>query len=293
MTDWTVITRYICEATGSPCHFKQVKPIPGGDINEAYKLECQDRAYFVKLNRASLLSMFEAESAGLHELTLSHSVKVPKPIVFGVSAQQAFIVLDYISLKSKNAQSDRLLGQQLAILHQQIQPYFGWQQDNTIGSTPQLNAIKKNWIDFWREQRLSIQLQLAASNGFCGQLQSQGQRLLADLAVFFTSYQPHPSLLHGDLWAGNAAADETGQPVMFDPACYYGDRESDIAMTELFGGFSKDFYVAYNEVLALDAGYSIRKTLYNLYHVLNHLNLFGSGYLGQAERSIAMLLSEI
>ncbi|NOU14872.1 MAG: fructosamine kinase family protein [Methylococcaceae bacterium] len=293
MTDWTDISLHINEATGSPCHVKQVTPIAGGDINAAYKLECQDQSYFVKLNRAALLSMFEAEAAGLHQLALANTVKVPQPITVGVSDQQAFIVLDYIPLKSKNAQSDRLLGQQLALLHQQIQPYFGWQQDNTIGSTPQLNTLRKNWLEFWREQRLGFQLQLAAKNGFGGQLQSQGQRLLADLSVFFTSYQPHPCLLHGDLWAGNAAADGAGQPVIFDPACYYGDRETDIAMTELFGGFGADFYAAYNATYPLDAGYKVRKTLYNLYHILNHLNLFGGGYLGQAQRAIASLLAEI
>jgi len=123
-------------------------------------------------------------------------------------------------------------------------------------------------------------------------LQSQGQLLLAGLDAFFTSYQPQPCLLHGDLWGGNAAADEAGQPVIFDPACYYGDRETDIAMTELFGGFGADFYAAYNEVYALDPGYRFRKTLYNLYHVLNHVNLFGGGYLGQAERAVASLLAE-
>lgn len=293
MIDWATITKHIAEATGLPCAFKSVQPIAGGDINSAYKLQAEDKAYFVKLNRASLLSMFEAECAGLHELALANTVQVPKPVVFGVAAQQAFLVLDYIPLKSKTAQADSLLGQQLAMLHQQIKPYFGWQQDNTIGSTGQLNQAEQHWVGFWREQRLGFQLQLAAQNGFGGRLQTQGQRLQADLEGFFTDYQPQPCLLHGDLWGGNAAADTAGQPVIFDPACYYGDRETDIAMTELFGGFGADFYAAYNEVYALDAGFKVRKILYNLYHVLNHLNLFGGGYLGQAERSISLLLAEV
>jgi len=293
MVDWTPITQQIAEATGLPCVFKAAQPLAGGDINSAFKLQTDDKAYFVKLNRASLLSMFEAECAGLHELALANTVQVPNPVVFGVAAQQAFLVLDYIPLKSKTAQADSLLGQQLAMLHQQIKPYFGWQQDNTIGSTAQLNQAKQHWVGFWREQRLGFQLQLAAQNGFGGRLQTQGQRLQADLEGFFTGYQPQPCLLHGDLWGGNAAADTAGQPVIFDPACYYGDRETDIAMTELFGGFGADFYAAYNEVYALDAGFNVRKTLYNLYHVLNHLNLFGGGYLGQAERSISLLLAEV
>lgn len=293
MTDWTLITQHISNATGLPCVYKSVQSLAGGDINVAYKLQCQDRAYFVKLNRSALLAMFEAECAGLHEIGLANAVQVPKPVVVGDTGQQAFLVLDYIPLSSKNAQADRRLGQQLAMLHKQSKPYFGWQQDNTIGSTPQINPANHNWVDFWREQRLGFQLQLAAQNGFSGRLQSHGQRLLADLDTFFTDYQPQPCLLHGDLWGGNAASDEAGQPVIFDPACYYGDRETDIAMTELFGGFSADFYAAYNAVYALDTGYQVRKTLYNLYHVLNHVNLFGSGYLGQAERAIASLLAEI
>lgn len=293
MIDWNLITKHIAEATGLPCVFKAAQSIAGGDINSAYKLQAEDKAYFVKLNRASLLAMFEAECAGLHELASAKTVKVPNPVVVGVAAQQAFLVLDYIPLKSKNAQADSLLGRQLAILHQQTKPYFGWQQDNTIGSTAQLNPAKYNWVDFWRVQRLGFQLQLAAKNGFGGRLQTQGQRLQADLDAFFSVYQPQPCLLHGDLWAGNAAADGAGQPVIFDPACYYGDRETDIAMTELFGGFGADFYAAYNEVYALDVGFRARKTLYNLYHMLNHLNLFGAGYLSQAERSISLLLAEV
>jgi len=293
MIDWATITKHIAEATGLPCVFKSVQPIAGGDINSAYKLQAEDKAYFVKLNRALLLSMFEAECAGLYELALANTLKVPSPVVFGVAGQQAFLVIDYIQLKAKTAQADSLLGQQLAMLHQQIKPYFGWQQDNTIGSTAQLNQAEQHWVGFWREQRLGFQLQLAAQNGFGGRLQTQGQRLQADLEVFFTGYQPQPCLLHGDLWGGNAAADAAGQPVIFDPACYYGDRETDIAMTELFGGFGADFYAAYNEVYALDTGFKVRKTLYNLYHVLNHLNLFGGGYLGQAERSISLLLAEV
>jgi fructosamine-3-kinase len=293
MIDWILITQHIAEATALPCVFNSAQQLAGGDINTAYKLQCQDRAYFVKLNHAALIVMFEAECAGLHELALAETVKVPSPVVFGSTTQHAFLVLNFIPLKSKNAQIDSLLGRQLALLHQQTKPYFGWQQNNTIGSTPQLNQVSRSWVDFWREQRLGFQLQLAKKNGFGGRLQTQGQRLLAELECFFTDYQPAPCLLHGDCWGGNAAADELGQPVIFDPACYYGDRETDIAMTELYGGFSANFYAAYNEVYALDKGYSVRKTLYNLYHELNHLNLFGGGYLGQAERAIARLLAEV
>jgi fructosamine-3-kinase len=178
-------------------------------------------------------------------------------------------------------------------MHRQAQPYFGWRRDNTIGSTLQLNSSSDDWLTFWREQRLGFQLKLAANNGYGGSLQAKGERLCSDMAVFFEHYSPHPSLLHGDLWAGNAAVDKQGRPVVFDPACYYGDREADLAMTELFGGFSPDFYSAYQAEWPLDHGYSLRKTFYNLYHSLNHLNLFGGGYLRQAESMMAQLLAEI
>ncbi len=116
---------------------------------------------------------------------------------------------------------------------------------------------------------------------------------MGNLAVLFVGYQPQPSLLHGDLWGGNAAVDTQGNPVIFDPACYFGDREADLAMTELFGGFGRDFYAAYQDFLPLDQGYATRKTLYNLYHILNHLHLFGGGYLSQSERMLERLLAEV
>lgn len=186
-----------------------------------------------------------------------------------------------------------VLGHQLAALHRQPRPYFGWHRDNAIGSTPQLNGRHDDWIEFWRERRLGFQLDLAGRNGHCGSLQRQGEQLRARLAGLFEGYRPTPALLHGDLWSGNAASIADGQPVIFDPAVYYGDREADLAMTELFGGFPERFYAAYREALPLEAGYASRRTLYNLYHALNHLNLFGSGYRAQAEGMIAQLLAEL
>jgi fructosamine-3-kinase len=184
------------------------------------------------------------------------------------------------------------LGIDLACMHRHRSSHFGWHRDNTIGSTPQINDQTDNWVVFYRRHRLGVQYQLAADHGY-GQLLPAGERLMDRLEQFFTDYQPQASLLHGDLWSGNYAIDETGRPVIFDPAVYYGDREADLAMTELFGGFSPRFYAAYNNTYPLDAGYKVRKNLYNLYHILNHLNLFGGGYLGQAERMTNQLLSEV
>jgi protein-ribulosamine 3-kinase len=291
--NWQHISEQIEIATGLPFETTNIRSLSGGDINSAFKLEGNDKAYFVKLNRPDSLAMFAAESAGLLELADTKTVRIPSPVMHGQSLGQAFLVLEYIEFGTASKTSERLLGQQLATLHQQPQAYYGWHRDNTIGSTPQLNTPSQNWPQFYRNQRLQYQLNTAAANGFTGRLQATGAQLCENIGHFFDGYNPQPSLLHGDLWGGNAATDNVGNPVIYDPACYYGDRENDIAMTELFGGFGRDFYAAYQEISPLDQGYTIRKTLYNLYHILNHLNLFGGGYLRQAENMIANLLSEI
>jgi protein-ribulosamine 3-kinase len=291
--NWQTISDRISLETGRDFHFAAAQPLGGGDINSAYRLEGKDRSYFVKLNRRELAGMFAAEFAGLEEIAAAGAVHAPAPVVHGEAGAQAFLVLEYVEFGASTPQSRCLLGQQLADLHRRRQPYFGWHRDNTIGSTPQVNTRSDDWIVFWRDQRLGFQLQLAAQNGYAGRLQTQGERLGSALAGLFDGYRPQPSLLHGDLWAGNSATDRQGRPVIFDPACYYGDREADIAMTELFGGYGSDFYRAYNESWPLDAGYPVRKTLYNLYHVLNHLNLFGGGYLRQAENMTMQLLAEL
>ena len=282
----------IGKTLGEPFALRKAISVGGGCINSAYRLEGEGRAYFVKLNRAALLPMFEAEAKGLREIAATGTVRAPLPLCCGATGGQAWLVMEILELRGGRGACDRLLGQRLAALHRIEQPFFGWHIDNTIGSSPQPNSRQDDWIEFWAGRRLGFQLKLAKSNGYGGRLQAQGEKLLERLPVFFQNYQPKPSLLHGDLWGGNYAADETGQPVIFDPACYYGDREADIAMTELFGGFGRDFYATYQEAWPLDAGYPMRKILYNLYHIINHLNLFGGGYLGQAEGMIAQLLVE-
>ncbi len=291
--NWQAIVENIENATGAAFKLINAKSLAGGDINSAYCLQGVDKSYFVKLNRAESVEMFASEAAGLTELAATSTVRTPSPVVHGISAANAFLVLEYIEFGSSSKTSDRLFGQQLALLHQQQQPYFGWHRDNTIGSTPQPNSSNGDWIEFWCTHRLQHQLQLAAAKGYGGRLQASGEQLCEKLTQFFDNYQPHPSLLHGDLWGGNAAIDKQGNPVIFDPACYYGDKQADLAMTELFGGFSQDFYATYRDTCPIDTGYTTRKKLYNLYHILNHLNLFGSGYLSQAENIISSLLSEI
>lgn len=281
-------------ATGQNLTHHRLTPVSGGDINSAYQLQSAELNWFIKLNRADLLDMFIAEAEGLQALAATSTVQVPQVISVGSHHQRyAYLILNFIPLKALRSESAIMFAEQLAQLHQQPQAYFGWHRNNTIGSTPQSNQRHHDWSSFWQQQRLGKQLQLAADNGYLGNLQKQGEKLCQQVPAFFKTYQPQPALLHGDLWGGNVAADTQGQPVLFDPACYFGDRETDLAMTELFGGFNADFYAAYNAIYPLDAGYKTRKTLYNLYHILNHLNLFGSSYLGQAKQMIDRLLSEV
>ncbi|AFJ02253.1 Ribulosamine/erythrulosamine 3-kinase potentially involved in protein deglycation [Methylophaga frappieri] len=293
MTDLNAIITEIELATGENCQPFQSRSIGGGCINTAYLLETPSGAFFVKVNRPDLEHMFTAEAQGLNEMAATESVRVPQVICSGRTGSDAFLVLEYIALRGLRGNAASTLGEQLAHMHTQVQPYFGWLMDNTIGSTPQPNDRQTNWVTFWQQYRLGHQYHLASRAGFASQLQQKGEQLIEVVADFFTDYQPEPALLHGDLWGGNAAADEHGQPVIFDPACYYGDAEADLAMTELFGSFGSDFYAAYRAVRPIDSGYQTRKTLYNLYHILNHLNLFGGGYLGQAQAMTEQLLAEV
>jgi fructosamine-3-kinase len=291
--DYSFLAKIISEQTGELFELVTIKPLSGGDINTALCLQGNNARYFAKINRAQLVNMFAAEYKGLQEIAATQTINVPKAISYGTHNHYSFLILDYIDVGNSNKHLQRLLGQQLAQLHQQPQPFFGWHCNNTIGSTPQINTANNNWLAFWQTQRLGFQLNLAFKNGYKGKLQQLGAQLIAKMPALFADYQPVPSLLHGDLWGGNYAINTQGQPFIFDPACYYGDRETDIAMTELFGGFSSDFYNAYNEVWALDTGYTQRKPFYNLYHLLNHLNLFGSSYLRQTEQTIMQLLSAL
>lgn len=290
--DWQSIAKEIAAASGEAFAPPAPRSVGGGCINTAYRLADDRRAYFVKTNSADLLGMFEAEAAGLAEMSRASSIRVPEALCTGIAGGQSFIAIEWIDFGRQHEGSTVLAGRQLAQMHRSTRERFGWDLDNTIGSTEQRNNWNADWIAFWREQRLGFQLELAARHGYHGRLQERGARLAEALPALL-DHAPEASLLHGDLWGGNIGYDNEGAPVIFDPAVYFGDREADLAMTELFGGFGPDFYAAYRETWPLPPGYPVRKSLYNLYHILNHLNLFGRGYLTQAEGLIDRLLAEV
>ena len=231
--------------------------------------------------------MFEAEVDGLNELRKTSEIRVPDVIDCGVEDGRACLVLEYLHLEQPSRDTARRFGHQLARLHRHTADRYGWFRDNTIGPTPQKNDWSDDWVGFFGERRLDFQIRLAYDNGY--DLRDEGRRLGARLPELFDGYDPVPSLLHGDLWGGNWGSVD-GAPVIFDPAVYYGDRESDIAMTLLFGGFGRAFYDGYAAEWPMAQGHEQRLRLYQLYHVLNHLNLFGSSYLGKARQLLKELL---
>ncbi|MEN9251040.1 MAG: fructosamine kinase family protein [Thermostichales cyanobacterium BF4_bins_65] len=279
---WEALDRQLGQRLGIPFSSQVRQPLGGGSINAAYRLVGEGGQFFVKLNRAERVEMFAAEAEGLREIQASQTIRVPTPILWGCHEQSSYLVLEYLELGGRG--SARQLGYDVAAMHRVRGSRFGWHRHNTIGATPQLNTWEGDWVHFYRQHRLGYQVQLARRYG--GQWQQRVQWLLEHLEVFFRDYQPYPALVHGDLWGGNYGYLPDGTPVIFDPAVYFGDAETDLAMTRLFGGFPESFYQAYAEVIPPQPGWQERLPLYQLYHLLNHLNLFGSGYLGQVIQAV-------
>ena len=293
MNQWKSIEDHIGQVTGQAFCVGQQQSLSGGSINAAYLLsdENSSRQFFVKTNRTGREAMFEAEGRGLEAMALSETIRVPRPVCYGDDGNHSYIVMEYLDMHGRADQVQ--LGERLADMHRVTQPRFGWDIDNTIGSTHQPNPWTDDWLEFWRDHRLGYQLELAARNGYGGELQSLGEKVLEGMSVLFDSHEVVPSMLHGDLWGGNVAGLRDGTPVIFDPAFYYGDREADLAMTYVFGGFGPDFYASYQNAWPLDDGFEVRKTLYNAYHIINHLNMFGGGYHGQAIHMLEQVFAEI
>lgn len=285
---WDQIAAQISQSTGQPFNVAHRRSVGGGSVNHAYAIVDGDRAYFVKVNEASRLSMFEAEALGLQEIAATKTIRVPRPLCWGTADQSSYIVLEWLDTGYGTHRSWQEMGRNLAAMHRVTSSLgFGWSRDNTIGFIPQRNPWTTTWVEFFTVHRIGFQLDLAQKRG--GRF-SQGDRLLDVIPSILAGHEPEPSLVHGDLWTGNAIVTQLEEPVIVDPATYYGDREVDLAMSELFGSFPNDFYRAYNDAYPLEAGYERRKILYNLYHILNHYNQFGSGYESQANSMIASLL---
>jgi fructosamine-3-kinase len=284
------IAAAVCAAAGLPRTSTATWSRHGGSaLNSTAMLSIAGHRFFVKMNDGQSLPMLEAEADGLAAIQRTRTIRVPRPIGAGTAGATAFLALEWLDFERGGR--DAALGSALAAMHRDLGPRFGWHRDNTIGTTPQHNAWSDAWSEFFRDRRLAPQLALAAQRGHGGALQRNGERLLDALPPLLAAHAPPPSLVHGDLWSGNAARLLSGEPAIFDPAVYYGDRETDLAMSELFGGFGADFYAAYDDAWPRDDGYEVRRPLYNLYHVLNHLNLFGGGYGRQAEAMIGELLA--
>lgn len=289
MTLWATIADVVARDYGQYPEVDARERLGGGSISPAFRVPAGDEFLFVKTGPATAGNMFAAEAEALELLGEPGVIRVPRPIGQGVQNDGAFLVMEHIPMGRPGRDGERLLGQGLARIHAMTRSEYGWHRDNTIGSTPQPNSRDHDWVRFFARLRLGHQLDLLGSGHT--ELVRVGRRLQERLGALFTDYTPPASLLHGDLWGGNAACDREGRPVIFDPATYFGDRESDLAMTELFGGFGRDFYDAYNAAWRLDDGYPVRRDLYQLYHVLNHLNLFGGMYASSARRLIDRLLA--
>ncbi|WP_339068331.1 fructosamine kinase family protein [Teredinibacter turnerae] len=289
---WQDIKTSLCNRLEQDLTLVGYNAVGGGDINESFRLETDRGSFFVKHNSAGEPDMFHAEAAGLACLSSFNQLRCPQPLVCGEYGGTRYFVMTFLHLTG--TRNDDLLGKQLASLHREsanshavtdacssrppAATPFGLQINNYIGLSPQSNAPAEHWHSFWLEHRMEPQLRQAIDNGY--NVIARGlKRLEENTEILLHGHQPMASAVHGDLWSGNKGICEDGSPAIFDPAFYFGDREVDIALSRLFGGFSSGFYHQYNATWPLDAGFEQREHLYNLYHLLNHLNLFGHGYL--------------
>lgn len=267
-----------------------MEPVSGG-IHDAHRLRFERADIFLKTSRVEHAVMLDDEADALQRLRAAAVVLLPEPLLCGIAGESAYLALEWLDLKSASPDAQARLARMLAALHANEADRHGWHRDNHIGLTRQRNAWCDDWCEFFATRRLEYQLRLAERDGKPWTM--EGFRLIERLPLLLEGHKPAASLLHGDLWNGNMAMRSDGEPVVYDPASYYGDRETDIAMTELFGGFSPAFYSAYEAEWPLDDGYARRRPLYQLYHIINHANMFGGGYERQAAGMINTLLSGI
>ena len=281
----------ISEISGETARIHSYLPCYGGSINNCYLIELYDsRRFFLKSNQKALSypGIFDLEFRALTLLNDTETIQVPKPLAW----DDEFIVMEWFNEGAPAPDWQIQMGRGLAELHKASQcRRFGFEADNYLGTTLQLNSWKDNWLEFWREQRLGFQLELfSRKTDPDDQLLIQGQRLLDNLHLYLGEIDECAVLLHGDLWSGNAAATESGKPIIFDPAAYFGHREAELGMMRMFGGFTRDCEAAYDEVWPLSPGSEERIRIYRLYHELNHLNLFGRSYYESSLSTIQSLL---
>ena len=287
MTLWESVGR----ALGSAVETQHA--LSGGDINEAWNVALADgRRVFVKTNASAPRAMFPAEARGLAWLAEADALRVPR--VLAVCDERgddpSFLALELLAPAARARGFDEALGRGLAALHRFGAPRFGLDHDNFIGRLPQSNTPHATWPAFYREERLAPQIRMATDRGLLGGgLRKRLDALLARLEAIVGPPEP-PARLHGDLWGGNLHVDERGAPCLIDPAAYGGHREVDLAMMKLFGGFSPRVFDAYDEAFPTAEGGEERVPLYQLYFLLAHVNLFGSGYVSSVERAVAQVL---
>jgi fructosamine-3-kinase len=283
---WHFISERISECIQQDFICDDIREVKAGDSHKAYKISDGKQHFFVKINEKIHLTNFEVEVDGLEHLSNTQLFKVPNFICTGLVSNHSFLVLEYINMSQGNEQSWFHFGQTLAELHKtQTQQMYGWQEDNFIGLTPQSNLWQKKWSCFFAEQRIGFMLQLLSEKGL---VLANIDTVVESIKSLLTGHNPKPSMLHGDLWQGNAGFHKN-QPVLFDPAFYFGDRETDLAMTELFGRFPVQFYQGYADIWPLEVDYEYRKPIYQLYHVLNHALLFGGHYIESAKITLKNL----
>ena len=272
---------------------RALSPVAGGSLPAFIATLADGGRFFVKVGTPEQRARLRAEARGLEALRATQAVRVPQTWLMGGEVHYYFLLLEYLDLRPGDAAAYACLGRALAAQHRHTASTYGFERDNFIGATPQANAQTDAWPAFWREQRLLPQLRLAQPQASARPWIDRGLLLAESVGEFFTGYRPQPSLLHGDLWPGNAGFLEGGAPVIYDPAVYYGDREAELAMTEMFGGLPPAFHAAYNEAWPLDAGYATRRSLYQLYHLLNHHHLFGESYAQAVHAQIDALLATV
>lgn len=294
---FVAIGAWLSEQTGRRFASRPAATVHGGSIHRCVRWPGHGGDAFLKLGLPTTLPVYEAEVEGLRELGRAGALRVPGVYAVGVVGDLSILALEWLDLSpevSGDPAVQAQLGESLAAQHRVTAATFGWRCDNTIGATPQPNAPDHDWVNFFRRQRLAHQLALAASSGLDRRIVERGLELEQRCDALFAAHRPVPSLLHGDLWGGNwSALAITREPAVFDPAVYFGDREADIAFTRLFGGFGTPFYAAYEAAWPLASGADVRRTLYNLYHVLNHYVLFGGSYARRASSMIEQLLAEL